>query len=136
MSLEILQLFMSAYDMDLLKEERETAHVYVLFCGDQVVYVGMTRNIDARLRTHCVGTKIDRALTLRVPIGDALAMEGALMRRLAPARLPNMPVDTGRDTEMLARVGLEVDESIKTAHVAALKQARVSRKSGRTKRAA
>lgn len=93
----------------------KSGSIYALVDEDEIVYIGKTTNIGQRLWMHKVGTRrtpakvFSRALRLDVPIDDLDAFEGALIRRFNPRYCNSAPANKGRDTEVLASLGLEPD---------------------------
>jgi hypothetical protein len=92
--------------------------VYLLISSGQIVYVGSTSNIEARIQSHLMRRKprvneparppktFDRVIWIRLPREDVLAYEGALIRSLRPPLSVRSPAPVGRDIEILARLGL------------------------------
>ena len=95
--------------------------VYILINGDEIVYVGSSFHIYARIRTHISESGIGRAyskqfdgvMCLEMPRNIAEIYEGALIRELRPSGNRNCPADAGHDAEILFGLGLRdsLDES-------------------------
>ena len=43
------------------------AHMYILRCGDESLYVGSTRNLDIRMQQHAIG-KGAKYTSMRLPV--------------------------------------------------------------------
>ena len=99
-----------------------TKFVYALFSEGEIVYVGQTASLAPRLLQHrvggtpfCAAKTFDRAFALELPAEDAAAYEGALIRRFNPPLCVGAPKDESRDAEVLARLGLDYDQSKRDA---------------------
>lgn len=100
-----------------IKRPRVSA-VYFLIRDDEIVYIGQSCDIEARLELHIVCRQardryykdFDRAAWIAVPIGELDAVEGALIRALRPEYNGSAPAYCGRDNEILARFGIEPHE--------------------------
>lgn len=91
--------------------------IYFLANDDEVVYVGQTADVDARVRLHqqdkriCGPKEFNRVFFVEVAWEDLDAYEGALIRALNPKYSLRAPRDVGRDEEVLAIFGIERDVS-------------------------
>lgn len=74
-------------------QTRKTRAVYLLFCEEEVVYIGITDNLDWRLRTHNIVKKneYDSCYFLEVPFetdspdwGLSRAIEKAFIKHFRP----------------------------------------------------
>lgn len=109
-------------ELRLNESRRIRAFVYFLISGGEIVYIGETTNIEARIEHHLSRTsehnrrrgfkEFDRAFYLEVPSAEALAYEGALIRALRPRYNGRAGRHRGRDNEILISLGLtpHVDE--------------------------
>jgi hypothetical protein len=59
--------------------------VYFLCKGDDIVYVGQSKNVAARIGGHLAHKEFDRVFCLRVPLGDLDYVEGEFIRAIKPA---------------------------------------------------
>lgn len=89
--------------------------VYLLICGQRVVYVGQSIDVEERIYTHKHNrnsVRFGRALWFPVRVEDLDAYEGALIRALLPHGNSTAPRHRGRDNEVLRALGLpeHVDE--------------------------
>jgi hypothetical protein len=115
-------------------DRRETEYIYVLLLRDVVVYIGRTGSLKSRLRNHLCGNSctaqkdFDRVLSLEVPRADAAAYEGALIRRFHPTHFSRAPIDTGRDAEMLDRLGVAFDQGAAEVHASRQRLASAKRR--------
>lgn len=122
--IETLAGKMTEVDLSMVRSWNQTAFVYVLIDDSEIVYVGRTANLGQRLVFHLYGTEnkppktFTRALHIELPIGDAPAFEGALIRRFNPPLCQGAPSDETRDREVLAALGLEYHQENRNAFVA------------------
>ena len=67
-------------------QTRKTRAVYLLFCEEEVVYIGITDNLDWRLRTHNIVKKseYDSCYFLEVPF-ETDSVDGGLSRAIEKA---------------------------------------------------
>lgn len=107
------------------------AGVYFLLLNEELVYIGQSGDIPARIAGHLAqrdkpvtrvgwpqkGDKpnryckeFDRALWIEVPLVDLNAYEGAFIRALAPPLNFSAPTDVGRDVEILNTFGLSLND--------------------------
>lgn len=98
--------------------------IYFLFDGNEVVYVGQSTDVPARVYAHQsrrdhrkkrLRMKWDRALWIAVDEADLDAYEGALIRRLTPRYNTGAPRDTSRDQEICDRLALPPPDLIRLA---------------------
>lgn len=95
--------------------------VYFFVLGDEIVYVGATRDIESRIAWHLTYTReefldsgepnpdykrFDRLLWFPVPRSKLWQFEGALIRSLRPIHNKRAPAYRGNDNEILAALGL------------------------------
>lgn len=86
--------------------------IYILCLGDEVVYIGSSRDVEVRVETHSLGSaqvprgKFDRAWWLPIPPKHLDHYEGALIRALRPKFNGRAPADRGCDVEILEGLGL------------------------------
>lgn len=80
--------------------------VYFLMLGAELVYIGSSVNIAARVTHHRSDKVFDRVLWLKLPPTDLLAYEGALIRALVPRESFLAPRNIERDAAILAEFGL------------------------------
>jgi predicted GIY-YIG superfamily endonuclease len=86
--------------------------VYVLVNDDEVVYVGQSSNVAARIGSHAKNFAFDGALMLEVDFDERLAVEAALTRRFAPKNAKRVSLRRrDQDEEILARFGLSCDSA-------------------------
>jgi hypothetical protein len=84
--------------------------IYILVVGDEIVYVGSTRNIVSRIGSHANRHDFDRAFWIEMPHERAHVIEGALIRALNPAWCKTCPNPRGEsDIELLHGFGIEPD---------------------------
>jgi hypothetical protein len=68
-----------------LREVDSVPGVYFLVVGEQVMYVGASRNVHRRLADHKhLGRTWDKAFVMVLPIDKIHAVEGQFIRRLLP----------------------------------------------------
>lgn len=124
MSLDALAASMVEVDLSVIAKKQTTASVYVLIDDGEIIYIGRSVSLISRLIAHRVGTPIDepkqfdRVLAVEVPIENAAAYEGALIRRFNPPLCVGSPSDESRDAEVLATLGLSFDQASRDAFVA------------------
>lgn len=90
--------------------------VYLLIRRGEIVYVGQSTDIEARVAAHRVlpkkptlrrrALRFDRALWFALHDHDLGLYEGALIRALRPRFNRGAPAHTGLDNEVLRRFGL------------------------------
>lgn len=88
--------------------------IYLLIDRGEVVYVGQSCNVIARVRLHeadvdaagALAKVFDRAIWFAVDRSDLLVYEGALIRALRPRYNRRAPAYRGRDNAVLAELGL------------------------------
>jgi predicted GIY-YIG superfamily endonuclease len=92
--------------------------VYVLFLGDEVMYVGQSTHVAQRLLLHQAQAgrrrhrwRFDRMLWMPLKKRDLSAYEGAIARALNPKHTWRVNRDSSRDVEILARLGIHPDET-------------------------
>jgi hypothetical protein len=111
----VFETAMTEIDVSSIGRRNDSEFVYVLLFDGSVIYVGRTKDLSQRLGFHKLGTsqhepkRFNRAFFLELPIVDASACEGALIRRFDPVLVNGAPGDQSRDQEMLARLGLDYD---------------------------
>lgn len=95
------------------------AAVYILFLGDEVMYVGQTKHLAQRYLLHKSQSGrrrhrwcFDRMLWIPVARRDLSAFEGAIARALNPKHTVRVRRDSQRDAEILEKLGLKPDESL------------------------
>lgn len=119
---------MQEADLSVLVAERTTKYIYVLLDNETVIYVGCTGSLFQRLASHRFGNtqnepkSFTRALYIEVPIADAPAYEGALVRRFNPCLVDKVCSDETRDREVLELLSLEPHQENRDAFVARVKQ--------------
>lgn len=124
MTLEALSASMIEVDLSVIAKKHTTASIYVLVDNGEIVYIGRTVALISRLITHRIGTpadepkQFDRVLAVEVPLRDAAAYEGALIRRFDPPLCVGSPSDETRDAEVLAALGLCFDQASRDSFVA------------------
>lgn len=104
--------------------------VYILIQSDEVVYVGSSADIDARLYDHIKGNPkktFDRAIWIPIPEGDLEAYEGAITRAFAPRYNSYTKRDSSRDVEILSMFGLQYRGD--DAYLSSMRASRAERKS-------
>lgn len=83
--------------------------VYFLVAGSQVIYVGQTADLHARLANHyALGKRFDRVFFLPVARGECLEVESAFIARFAPPlndSRPSIPVE--RIQQICDRFGMK-----------------------------
>jgi predicted GIY-YIG superfamily endonuclease len=90
--------------------------VYILFLGDEVMYVGQSTHVAQRLLLHQAQAgrrrhrwRFDRVLWAPLAKRDLSAYEGALARALNPKHTIRVNRDSSRDAEILASLDLGRD---------------------------
>lgn len=91
---------------------RDRAGVYLLLLGDEVVYVGASKDVEFRIGQHLVAASIDPdrrfdgAMAIPLPIAVHGAYEGALIRALRPRYNGAAPANREHDAEILEGLDL------------------------------
>jgi hypothetical protein len=62
----------------------ECPGVYMLYVGDECVYIGRSRNMRQRLRCHPLRYSYDRVVTIPLPLISLQGMEQTLIYRHKP----------------------------------------------------
>src|SRR4029077_3372298 len=104
--------------------------VYFLVDGGEIVYVGGSTNVTARIYGHVSEDvkQFDRAFWIETSRDDLLAYEGAFIRLLAPKYCLASPADTGRDEEVLAVLGMRPNADARNRHLKRRSEIRAARK--------
>jgi hypothetical protein len=114
-------------ELDLRSIHDKFFCVYFLLFRDEIVYVGQSGCIDARIAQHIsVGDKLfDRVLWMSVDENDVDAYEGALIRALRPKHNAvrksgqmRSPANRGRDEEILNALGLRHEVKLGNGRIA------------------
>lgn len=105
--------------------------VYFLILDGAIVYIGASTDIESRIAGHVRAMqpldgwgkrrrvprtrrrgkqlkRFDRVIWLAVDESDLFAFEGALIRAIRPAGNRSAPMWTGRDNEVLTKLGLAI----------------------------
>lgn len=96
----------------LPRSQPQIAGIYMLVDGDEIVYVGSSRDIINRLYTHTVERsepltkRFDRAIFYALPPKVHSFYEGAFIRKLCPRFCRSAPKHRGCDNEILEGFGL------------------------------
>lgn len=109
----------SELDLSRLARPRPIG-VYFLVDAGEIVYVGQSEDVDARIALHVAAEekRFNRAFWIATPVSELAATEGAFIRALNPRYCWTAPVDVGRDAEMLARFGLVPNDIARAAFIA------------------
>lgn len=108
MALEILSRSFRSIEVPIHAPRRSVrAGIYLLVDLGEIVYVGSSRDVDARLYQHAVeqrsvGAKsFDSALWIDLPVSVHPHYEGAFIRALCPRDSHRSPKHLGHDAEIL-----------------------------------
>ncbi len=94
----------------------ERGGVYILVDGEDIAYVGSAVDVYARIGQHRHRFNFDRAFIFPTPKRGRRAIEGALIRALAPRYTFAAPTaDEHRDASILSRLGLTLNPEAKSA---------------------
>lgn len=107
---------LAALERHCTEVPRTAGGVYLLIDGNEVVYVGQSDNVYARIGWHASNVSprdgyplpadFERALFIRTAAKDRDAYEGALIRSLRPRFNRNAPAPTRHEIAILDRLGL------------------------------
>jgi hypothetical protein len=113
-AIDVLAARFDELDLARLRPEPKP-FIYFLAYDDEIVYVGQTLDVQARVRIHlqdkriCGPKEFNRVFFVEVDESDLDAYEGALIRALNPKYSLRAPRDRGRDDEVLAIFGIDRD---------------------------
>lgn len=81
------------------RPKKQPHRVYFLVYRSEVVYVGQTKDLHARVQSHKKNKRFTRVYYIDVDKTDALLLESALIKLLAPMENSYRPID-GTLTEL------------------------------------